>query len=166
MVIIVMGVSGVGKTTIGKLLAEKLDFIYAEGDAYHPPENVAKMSAGTPLDDNDRQPWLERMAADIDRWLSNSQNAVLACSALKRRYRDILIGSRRNVRLIYLQGDKDTINNRMQQRKDHYMPPSLLDSQFAALEPPQADENPLVIEVNGAPAQIVEILCKDLNIHQ
>jgi gluconokinase len=159
MVIIMMGVSGAGKTTIGRLLASELGYDYAEGDSYHPPANIEKMSAGIPLDDSDRQPWLERMAADIDSWLAHARPHVLACSALKRRYRDILIGSRDGVRLVFLHGSPSLINQRLRQRSGHYMPPSLLDSQFAALEPPAAEERALSVNIDApAPTIIAELI--------
>ncbi|MFO1351626.1 MAG: gluconokinase [Gammaproteobacteria bacterium] len=154
MVIIVMGVSGTGKTTVGKLLAEALGYAFAEGDDYHPPENVAKMRAGTALEDADRWPWLKAMAADIDRWLAEKRDVVLACSGLKRVYRDLLIGQRQGVRLVYLHGSRDLIASRLRGRHGHYMPTSLLDSQFAALEEPDPDEHAIVVDVEPPPADI------------
>jgi carbohydrate kinase (thermoresistant glucokinase family) len=157
-----MGVSGVGKTTIGTLLAERLGWGYAEGDSYHPPANVAKMRAGTPLDDADRAPWLAAIAADIDRWREAGHGMVVACSALKRSYRDILIGGRPNVRLVRLAGDEALIRARMETRTDHYMPPSLLSSQLATLQPPGDDEEAITVNVTCSPqacvAQILEAL--------
>lgn len=161
-VIVMMGVSGVGKTTIGTLLAERLGWGYAEGDSYHPPENVAKMRAGTPLDDTDRGPWLAAIAADIDRWRASGQGMVVACSALKRSYRDILIGDRPDVRLVRLAGDEAVIRARMETRTDHYMPPSLLSSQIATLQPPAQDEEAITVDVACSPeacvGQILEAL--------
>jgi gluconokinase len=136
---VVMGVSGCGKSTVGKLIAQALDAHYAEGDSFHPPENVEKMRSGQPLDDQDRAPWLAAMAAAIRDWNAKRETVVLACSALKRRYRDVL-RSGGEVRFIHLAGDKALIAARLAARKDHYMPPTLLDSQFAALEPPGEDE--------------------------
>jgi gluconokinase len=136
---VVMGVSGCGKSTVGKLIAQALDAHYAEGDSFHPPENVEKMRGGRPLDDSDRAPWLAAMAAAIRDWNARNETVVLACSALKRRYRDVL-RSGGEVRFIHLAGDKALIAARLAARKDHYMPPTLLDSQFAALEPPGEDE--------------------------
>ena len=154
-VVVMMGVSGVGKTTIGTLLAERLGWGYAEGDSYHPPANVEKMRAGTPLDDADREPWLAAIAADIDRWRAAGQGMVVSCSALKRRYREILIGDRPDVRLVRLAGDEGLIRTRMEKRTDHYMPPSLLTSQIATLEPPAGDEGAVTVEVTCPPAQCV-----------
>ena len=138
-VYVVMGVSGCGKSTVGRLIAEALGARYAEGDSFHPPENVEKMRSGQPLDDHDRTPWLEAMAAAIRDWNARGETVVLACSALKRRYRDVL-RSGGDVRFIHLAGDKALIAARLAARKGHYMPPTLLDSQFATLEPPGADE--------------------------
>ncbi|WP_420565378.1 gluconokinase [Thalassobaculum sp.] len=161
-VVVMMGVSGVGKTTIGTLLAKRLGWGYAEGDSYHPPANVAKMRAGTPLDDADREPWLAAIAADIDRWRAARQGMVVSCSALKRRYRDILIGDRPDVRLVRLAGDEGLIRARMERRTDHYMPPSLLTSQIATLEPPVPEEDAIHVEVTRPPkdcvAQILQAL--------
>lgn len=161
-VIVLMGVAGVGKTTIGTLLAERLGWGYAEGDSYHPPANVEKMRGGTPLDDADRAPWLAAIAADIDRWRAKGVGMVVACSALKRVYRDILIGPRTDVRLVRLVGDATLLRDRMERRTDHYMPPSLLTSQLATLEPPTADENAIEVNVDQSPqlcvARILERL--------
>ncbi len=126
MVIVLMGVSGSGKTAVGERLAEALGGTFAEGDAYHPPANVEKMKSGHPLDDADRQPWLETLAREIGRWLDAGQNVVLACSALKQRYRDILKGGRPGVRFVYLRGSEELIAARLKQRRGHYMPASLL----------------------------------------
>ena len=152
MVIVLMGVSGSGKTTVGKLLAEALGAQFAEGDAYHPPENVEKMRRGIPLDDADRWPWLEILSAEIDRWLAAEKTMVLACSALKRSYRDVLAKGRPEVRFVYLEGDEALIRSRLDQRRGHYMPPSLLKSQIATLEPP-ADA--IAIDIAGSPQAIV-----------
>ena len=138
-VYVVMGVSGCGKSTVAKLIAEALGARYAEGDSFHPPENVEKMRGGQPLDDVDRLPWLEAMASAIRGWNARGETVVLACSALKRRYRDVL-RSGSDVRFIHLAGDKALIAARLAARKGHYMPSTLLDSQFAALEPPDDDE--------------------------
>lgn len=150
-VVVVMGVAGSGKTTVGRLLAEALGAVYAEGDDYHSTENIAKMRSGTPLEDDDRTPWLAAMASDIDRWLATGQRAVLACSALKQRYRDVLIGDRADVVLVHLTGPEAMIRERLAARTDHYMPANLLDSQFAALEAPS---DALTIDIGPAPSII------------
>lgn len=151
-VYVVMGVSGSGKSTVGKLIAEKLGAQFAEGDSFHPPENVEKMRHGHPLDDNDRAPWLAAMAAAIRDWNARGETVVLSCSALKRRYRDVL-RTGGDVRFIHFAGDKALIAKRLANRKGHYMPASLLDSQFAALEPPGADEA-ITVGIDGTPAEI------------
>lgn len=155
MVIIVMGVSGSGKTTIGRLLAERLGLPFYDGDHFHPPENVEKMSSGRPLTDEDRKPWLEELARQISRW-NHSGGAVLACSALKQSYRDILrSGAARDnsVHFVWLKGKKSLILDRMEVREGHYMPPGLLDSQFDALEEPQ---NAWAVSVDHPPEAIAD----------
>ncbi len=151
-VILVMGVAGSGKTTVGRLLAESLGAAFEEGDAYHSPENVAKMRSGKPLNDADRRPWLERLAKMIDDWLRQGRRTVLACSALKQSYRDILIGDRRGIALVYLKGSEALIRRRMEARRDHYMQPALLTSQFKALEEP---DQAITVDVTPAPEQII-----------
>ena len=148
-VAVIMGVSGSGKTTVGAALARRLGWLFQEGDALHPPENIAKMKAGHPLDDEDRAPWLAAVASRIDQWRDDGKCGVVACSALKRRYRDIIIGGRADVRLIYLEGSRTLIGERLAQRRDHFMPASLLDSQFAALEPPAAEEDAITVSVDA-----------------
>jgi gluconokinase len=161
MVAVVMGVSGSGKTTIGILLAETLGWQFQEGDKLHPPENVAKMSAGHPLTDADRLPWLRRIAETIDGWRARGQSGVVTCSALKRSYRDIIVGDRPEVRLVYLKGSPDLIRRRMAARHGHFMPTTLLDSQFSTLEEPSPDENPIVVDIGGQPQEIArEIACR------
>jgi carbohydrate kinase (thermoresistant glucokinase family) len=161
MVAVVMGVSGSGKTTVGILLAETLGWQFQEGDKLHPPENVAKMSAGIPLSDADRLPWLRRIAETIDGWRARGESGVVTCSALKRSYRDIIIGDRPEVRLVYLKGSPDLIGQRMAGRHGHFMPTTLLDSQFSILEEPSPDENPIVVDIGGQPQEIArEIACR------
>jgi gluconokinase len=157
-----MGVSGSGKTTIGKLLADRLGWQCQEGDALHPPENVAKMSGGTPLTDADRIPWLHRIAGRIDEWRSRGESGVITCSALKRAYRDIIIGSRPDVGLIHLKGSRELIGRRMMARKGHFMPAALLDTQFATLQEPTPDERPVTVDISGTPDEIVEEIVRRL----
>jgi gluconokinase len=157
-IVILMGVAGAGKTTVGQLLAHRLDARFVEGDAFHPAENVAKMRAGTPLTDDDRLPWLQAIAAEIGRCLEGGGGAVIACSALKRAYREILVGHRAAVKVVHLRGAPDLIQERLTGRHGHYMPPSLLPSQFAALEIPAADEEAIDVEVSGTPEQIVAVI--------
>jgi carbohydrate kinase (thermoresistant glucokinase family) len=151
-----MGVSGAGKTTVGKRLAECLSWNFIEGDSLHPPENVAKMKRGQPLIDADRVPWLALVADAIDGWRHFGQRGIITCSALKRRYRRQIIGDRRNVRLIYLEGTQEFIARRLAARRGHFMPPTLLDSQFATLEPPGLDENPIVVAIDQPLDEIIE----------
>jgi gluconokinase/6-phosphogluconolactonase len=153
---VLMGVSGAGKTTIGQRLAKQLGWKFTEGDRLHPPENVARMESGQPLTDCDRAPWLAAVAEVIEGWRDRGECGVIACSALKRSYRRQIIGDRREVRLVYLEGPQWLIAERLAARKGHFMPASLLDSQFATLEPPGLDENPITIDINRSIEEIVE----------
>ena len=155
LILVMMGVAGSGKTTIARTLAERLGWRFQEGDALHPPANVAKMSAGTPLTDDDRWPWLHAIAAVIGTWRAEGASGIVTCSALKRAYRDILVGGHPDVRIVHLAGDKALIAARMAARQGHFMPTALLDSQFATLEPPGAEENPLVVGIGPEPEAIV-----------
>jgi gluconokinase len=148
-VLVVMGVSGCGKSTVAGLVAGRLGWDLAEGDDLHPAANVAKMRAGHPLDDDDRRPWLAAVASWIIRHTDAGQPGVITCSALKRSYRDVLRGD--HVTFVYLAGTHDEIAARLAVRHGHYMPLSLLDSQFATLEPPMADENAITVAVTGTP---------------
>lgn len=139
-VIIIMGVSGCGKTTVGQALARRLACPFYDGDDFHPPENVAKMARGVPLDDADRAPWLSRLNALLHERLERGEGVVLACSALKRRYREQLRAGNEGVLFVYLQGDFALIWERMQARPHHYMKAAMLQSQFDTLEPPGLDE--------------------------
>ena len=159
---IVMGVSGSGKTTVAAMLAGALGVAFLEGDELHPRANVEKMRSGTPLTDEDRWPWLRAIAARIDQWRAAGQAGVVTCSALKRAYRDILIGDRPEVRLVYLRGSHQLIHERMAARHEHFMPVGLLDSQFATLEEPGPDERPIVVDVGGTPEQIVAEILRQL----
>ncbi|MEU3099881.1 gluconokinase [Streptomyces sp. NPDC006967] len=147
--VVVMGVSGSGKTTVGKLLARDLDVPYIEGDDLHPAANVAKMRAGDPLDDEDRRPWLDEIA----RWLAGHADSggVVTCSALKRRYRDRLTTAAPNVLFLHLDGSPELIAARITARQGHFMPPELLHTQFADLEPLGDDEAGAAIPVDGKP---------------
>jgi gluconokinase len=161
-VLVVMGVSGSGKSTIAAMLAHRLHWIYEDGDWFHPKSNIEKMHHGEPLDDADRWPWLHAIADWIDATRKSGQHGVVACSALKRAYRDILVDGRNDVRLVFLQGDRDLIARRIAARADHFMPPQLLDSQFKALEPPRADERPIVVSIAPHPREIVETIVQKL----
>ncbi len=161
MIILVIGVSGSGKTTIGKLLAESLHWDFSDADAFHPPENIEKMRQGIPLDDGDRQPWLDKMAKAIASWLQNEQNMVLACSALKESYRRLLVQDRQRVSLVYLHGSMELIEKRLRERPHHYMPPSLLQSQFDALEEPTGA---VWVEISDPQAVIVQKIRDSLKV--
>jgi gluconokinase len=154
-VMIVMGVSGSGKSTVGALLARRLHWEFEDADWLHPASNVDKMHNGIPLTDDDRRPWLKAVATWIDNTRRSGEHAVVACSALKRWYRDVLIGSRADVRLIYLKGDETLIARRIATRHEHFMPRSLLHSQFEALEEPRSDEAPIIASIAPEPREIV-----------
>lgn len=162
--LIVMGPSSIGKTTTAELLSQKLGWECAEGDTFHPPENIEKMSAGIPLDDADRQPWLKKIRDWISEKADAGSNVVLTCSALKRSYREILNGARADVRFVELVADKKLVAERMARRKGHFMPPSLLDSQFATLEDLQEDENGVKITVDAPPETVVDRALTGLNL--
>lgn len=161
-ILVLMGVSGCGKTTIGALIAEMRGWRFQEGDALHPPSNVAKMHGGVPLDDRDRAPWLCAIAAVIDDWRERGEAGVVACSALKRRYRNRIIGRRAGVVLVYLKGSQELIEKRLAARHGHFMPSTLLVSQFAALEEPGPDERPIVACVAPPPAVIARSVLTEL----
>jgi gluconokinase len=163
---VVMGVSGSGKTTVAVLLSAALGCQFQEGDDLHPPENVEKMHAGTPLTDADRLPWLRKIAEEIDGWRARGESGVLTCSALKRSYRDIIIGDRAGVTLIYLKGSHDLIHRRMAARRAHFMPVAMLDSQFATLQEPRPDEHPITVDVGGSPIEIVTEIVHQLEERQ
>jgi gluconokinase len=163
-VVVVMGVSGSGKSTVGALLASRLRWEFEDADWFHPAANVDKMHRGIPLTDEDRRPWLAAIAAWIDKTRRSNGHAVIACSALKRRYRDVLIGGRSDVRLVYLKGDETLIARRIATRHEHFMPGSLLHSQFDALEEPGADENPVVISIEPEPREIVAQILSALRL--
>lgn len=151
MIVLIMGVAGAGKTTVGTLLAKELGWTFADADSYHPPENVKKMASGKPLTDTDRAPWLKALHSLIQDWISKKENAVLACSALRQCYREQLQIAP-EVKLVYLRGPLALIHNRMLHRSGHYMDPKLLQSQFDTLEEPS---DALVIDVAATAANIV-----------
>ncbi len=163
-VIVLMGVAGAGKSTIGRRLAVALDWPFRDADTFHPPENVAKMSRGEALDDDDRAPWLAAIAAWVDAHRAAGTTAIVSCSALRRRYRHALIGDRGDVALVYLKGSIAVIGERMSRRKGHFMPASLLTSQFATLEEPAYDERPVVVSVTLPPKRVVERIIATLDL--
>ena len=159
--LIVMGVSGCGKTSVGKALADSLGWDYYDADDFHPPENVAKMANGTPLNDSDRAPWLASMHELISSSLKADHSGVLACSALKERYRQQLLKDNEGVQIIYLKGTYDLIWSRMEKRTDHYMKPHMLQSQFEALEEPS---NALTMDISSSVEEIVREIISDLSL--
>jgi gluconokinase len=161
-ILIAMGVSASGKTTVARILADRLHCPFQEGDAFHPPANVEKMKSGVPLTDSDRLPWLQRIAQKIDEWRAQRQSGVLTCSALKRSYRDLIMGDRPEVRLVYLKGSRELIRRRIAARHGHFMPASLLDSQFATLEEPGPDERPITVDIDAKPEQIADEVLRQL----
>ncbi len=151
--VVVMGVSGSGKSTLGRMLADALHVPFLEGDSFHPPENVSRMAAGIALTDADRAGWLRTLADQLQRHAGSG--VVLACSALRRPYRDTLRNGAPNVAMIFLSGTAEVLAQRLAGRSGHYMPPSLLESQLATLEPPQADEDALTLDIRQAPDELL-----------
>jgi len=162
-ILIIFGVSGAGKTTVGKLLARELGWSFIEADDFHPAANIEKMRSGHPLTDKDRWPWLEQLRQQIERSFSAGENAVLACSALKRAYRDRLRVSD-EVKFVFLSGDYALVEKQLRSRHGHFMNAALLQSQFDDLEEPKADENVLTIELGRTPEEIVESIKAKLNL--
>jgi gluconokinase len=154
-VILIMGVSGSGKTTLGSLLSERIGARFGDADAFHPEANVEKMSKGVALTDDDRWPWLDDIAATMRRWAADGTDVVFACSALKRVYRDRLRAGRPHMKLIHLAGDETLIASRME-RRTHFMPPGLLRSQLATLEPPSPDEGAITLDISEPPEILLE----------
>ena len=152
----IMGVSGSGKSTIAEELSVRLGWPFEEGDSLHPEANIAKMHAGIPLTDTDRLPWLERVAAWIDGQRAKREPGIITCSALKRTYRQIIIGNRPEVRLVYLRGGRDLIAEHLAERHGHFMPPELLRSQIDTLEEPDPSEDPLTIDLGGSATQVAD----------
>lgn len=163
-VLVIMGVSGSGKSTIAELLARKLGWPFRDADEFHPRANVEKMKRGVPLTDDDRWPWLHAIAAFIDETRARGEHAIVTCSALKRAYRRIIIGERRDVRLVYLKGGQALISSRLASRHGHFMPPSLLQSQFDALEEPGADERPITVTIEPGPDEVASRILAELRL--
>jgi carbohydrate kinase (thermoresistant glucokinase family) len=154
--LIVMGVSGSGKSTIANALGRRLGWIVKDADQFHSKSNIEKMSAGIALTDDDRWSWLRAVAAEIGRRRAGGTSIVMACSALKRAYRDILVQRHRDTRIVYLRGDKNLIADRLRARDAHFMPPELLQSQFETLEEPTEEERPIIVDVNATVNEIVD----------
>jgi gluconokinase len=157
-------VSGAGKSTVGEALAARLGWRYEDGDAFHPASNVAKMRAGHPLTDEDRWPWLRAIAEEIDRICRGGGHVVMACSALRRAYRDVLLHDRKDVRLVFLDGTEPLIEDRLSHRKGHFMPQGLLASQFATLEPPGAEERAVRVSIDASIDGIVDDVLNQLSL--
>jgi gluconokinase len=159
-----MGPAGSGKTTVGELLAAQLSWQFADGDGFHPPANIAKMSRGIPLTDQDRLPWLKSVREAIEQWRAQGKSVVLTCSALKRSYRDLLgvHSNAKDVKLVYLKGTYNLLLERLHSRKGHYMKEEMLSSQLADLEEPGDDA--LTIDVAKSPEEIVSEICKGLSL--
>lgn len=164
LVLVIMGVSGCGKSTIAELLSERLGWPFEEGDALHPAANVAKMAAGHPLTDEDRWPWLEKVADWIEGELDAGRDGIITCSALKRSYRDILDRRGSGVEFVFLAGTHAEIAARLDHREGHFMPASLLDSQFATLEEPAADEPAIRIPIEPGTVQVVTNIIDELGL--
>jgi gluconokinase len=163
--VVVMGVSGVGKSTVAKGLSTVLGWTYAEGDAFHSEANVAKMAAGHPLTDEDRWPWLRSIGAWMSEQVAAGQPSVVTCSALRRSYRDLLREGRPEVRFCHLVGGESLVADRMSHRRDHYMPTSLLHSQYDTLEPLQPDEPGVEVTIEGSAAEVIERALAALDLH-
>jgi gluconokinase len=164
MIVVVAGIAGSGKTTVGELLAERMGWVFADGDRFHPPANVAKMHAGIPLTDADRVPWLKAIGVWLDEQAAAGRSAVLACSALKRSYRDLLLGGRPRVKMVFLVIDHDDDEARLNRRVGHFFPEKLLDSQFAALELPEPEEGVYLVPAVGTPEEITDMVMGDLGL--
>lgn len=160
--LVVMGVAGSGKSTVARLLADRLGWPMAEADEFHPEANIAKMESGTPLTDGDREPWLRSLRDWISEQDTAGRSTVITCSALKRSYRDLLRGATARVRFVHLSGTREVIGERMAARSGHFMPRTLLDSQFADLQPLGADEDGITVDVDAPPEQIADNVCAGL----
>ncbi|MGO4711219.1 gluconokinase [Bradyrhizobium sp. 2TAF24] len=162
--IILMGVSGSGKSTVASALAQRTGLTCADADSFHPQANITKMHAGIPLTDEDRWPWLRAIAAAIDHHAAADGPLIIACSALKRAYRDLLVHGRRDVRIVYLRGSQALIAGRLAARRDHFMPSSLLDSQFATLEEPTSDEPAITVGIDASVETVVDDIIRRLDL--
>ena len=162
--LIVMGVSGSGKSTIAAALGERLGWRFEDGDSFHPASNVEKMKAGHPLTDEDRWPWLNAIADEIERVCRSGQHVIIACSALKHTYRDVLLRGRDDVRFVFLKGTKELIAERLAHRKGHFMPPGLLTSQFNTLEAPEASEHVITVSIDETVEAIVDGVVRQLKL--
>jgi gluconokinase len=162
-VLIVAGVSGSGKTTVGAMLAGRLGWPFADADSFQPAANIEKMHTGIPLTDDDRWPWLECIADWIDDHLENGRSAVITCSALRRTYRDMLMRGRPSVWLVFLSVDREVLARRLAVRSGHFFPAQLLDSQLSTLEPPQPDEHAITVHETGTPADTVDSIVSWVN---
>ncbi len=156
MILMVAGASGSGKTTVGPMLAGRLNWLFADADDFHPAANIEKMHAGVPLTDEDRWPWLQAIAAWMDARIAVGESAVVACSALRRSYRDLLLAGRPAARLVFLSVDRERLRKRLAARHGHFFPQQLLDSQLATVELPGPDERAIVLTPADGPAQTVE----------
>lgn len=165
-VIVVMGVASSGKTTLATELARRLDWPFRDADSFHPPANIARMSAGMPLTDEDRRPWLDAIVAWMDELDAGGRSGVVTCSALKRAYRDRLRATRAPLRFVHLHGDRALLAARIAARTDHFMPASLLDSQLATLEPPSPEEAVMALDVGATPAELVAACLAGLGLVQ
>ena len=162
--LIVMGVSGSGKSTVAEALGRRLGWRFEDGDSFHRASNVAKMSAGHPLTDEDRWPWLNAIADEIERTCNAGEHVLIACSALKHAYRDVLLRGRQDVRFVFLKGTQDLIADRLAHRKGHFMPPDLLLSQFRTLEPPEQSEHVVTVSIDASVEAIVDDILRQLNL--
>jgi len=162
--LIVMGVSGSGKSTVAEALGRRLGWRFEDGDSFHPPSNVAKMAAGHPLTDEDRWPWLNAIADEIGRICKARDHVIIACSALKHAYRDVLLRGRNDVRFVFLKGTQELIADRLAHRKGHFMPPELLTSQFRTLESPDASEHVITASIDASVAAIVDDILRQLQL--